>query len=166
MTENEKGLEEFFIMFDAIEDDIDELISDENKEPIEIGGYECLFIAFSNLRLFCNNAGINLEQIEDQFKALKESSAENKEDMFMVQKDLNANDEIISFCKLMEQIEDSFSAFEDRHEKSGEVFDAWTCVFIMYSYLKNYCEKEGVNSDHLMEDIKNLHAEMENNENP
>ena len=47
-SENENQLEEFFKMFDAVEDDISELVSDENEAPPEIGGYECLFLAFSN----------------------------------------------------------------------------------------------------------------------
>ena len=72
-SQNEGRLDEFFEMFDAVEDDIAVLISDENEEPPEIGGYECLFIAFNNLRLYCENSGIRLKQIEDQYKELKES---------------------------------------------------------------------------------------------
>ena len=68
-------LDLFFDMFDAVEEDISQLVSDENEEATQIGGYECLFIAFSNLRLYCENSGVNLRQIEDQYQELKESPA-------------------------------------------------------------------------------------------
>ncbi|SVC60683.1 uncharacterized protein METZ01_LOCUS313537, partial [marine metagenome] len=108
-------------MFDAVEDDIAELISDENEEPPEIGGYECLFIAFSNLRLYCENSRIRLKQIEDQYKELKESHANEEFGAFAIHEDLDENHEVVNFCKILEQIEDSFSALEKRSEKSEEV---------------------------------------------
>ena len=157
-------LDAFFETFDAIEDDISEMASDESDEPREIGGYECLFIAFSNLRLYCDNAEIPLSQIDEQYRELKESKAD--EETFSIHKDLEENNEIISFCKLLEQVEDSFAAFEKRLELSGEVFDEWNCVFIMYSYLKEYCVKKQVDFEKLQEEISHLHAEMEKDEKP
>ena len=77
-SQNETRLDEFFEMFDAVEDDIAELVSDENEGPRQIGGYECLFIAFSNLRLYCENSGIRLKQIEDQYKELKKSQIDEE----------------------------------------------------------------------------------------
>ena len=61
-SENSARLDDFFIMFDAVEDDIDELLSDENEEPVEIGGYECLLITLSTARLQCfvpSDTGLN-----------------------------------------------------------------------------------------------------------
>jgi hypothetical protein len=162
-SENKTRLDDFFAMFDAVEDDIDELISDENEEPLEIGGYECLLITFSNLRLYCNNAGIPLKQIEDQHKELKQSQANSEPGTAPTLEELNKNDEVVNFCKLLEQVEDSFSALETRHEKSGEGFDEWTCVLVMYSHLRDYCEKEGVDYKKLQEEITHLHSEMEKN---
>ena len=165
-SQNEGRLDEFFEMFDAVEDDIAELISDENEEPPEIGGYECLFIAFSNLRLYCENSRIRLKQIEDQYKELKESQIDEESGTLAVHEDLDENNEVVNFCKLLEQIEDSFSALEKRCEKSGEVFDEWACVLIMYSYLRNYCVKEKVDFEKLQEEVSRLHSEMDKDKNP
>lgn len=162
-NENNTRLDSFFAMFDAVEEDISLLTSDDNEEATEIGGYECLFISFSNLRLYCENSGINLEQIEDQFQALKESPEET--DAFKIQEDLVETNEVVNFCKLLEQVENSLTAFEKRCENSEEVFDEWACVFIMYSYLRNYCEKEKVDFENLQQEISHLHAEMEKDEN-
>ncbi len=162
-SEDQTRLEEFFKMLDAVEDDIDELISDENEEPLEIGGYECLLITFSNLRLYCHSSEIPLKQIDDQYQELKESQANSEIGKFQPQEDLNKHDEVVNFCKLLEQIEESFSALEKRHETSGEVFDEWTCVLIMYTHLRNYCEKEGVDFVKIQEEITQLHSEMEKN---
>jgi flagellar biosynthesis chaperone FliJ len=165
-SQNEIRLNEFFEMFDAVEDDIAELVSDKNEEPSEIGGYECLFIAFSNLRLYCDNSGIRLKQIEEQYKELKKSHTKEESGILAVDEDLNENNEVVNFCKLLEQIENSFSALEKRCEKSGEVFDEWTCVLLMYSYLRNYCVKEKVDFEKLQEEILRLHSEMDKNKNP
>ncbi len=158
-SDDQSPLENFFNMFDAVEEDISQAISDDNEEATEIGGYECLFIAFSNLRLYCMSSGISLEQIDEQYQALKESPGDLGS--FAVHEDLDESNEVVSFCKLMEQVEDSLSAFELRCEKSEEVFDEWTCVLIMYSYLKNYCAKEEVDFENLQQEISLLHAEME-----
>ncbi len=153
-------------MFDAVEDDIFQLVSDEsNEEILEIGGYECLFIAFSNLRLYCENAGIRLEQIEEQYQALKESPTSEESNTFVVHENMDETSEVVNFCKLLEQIENSFSAFEQRSEKSGEVFDECAGVFIMYSYLRNYCAKEEVDFEKLQQAISRLHAEIKKDEN-
>jgi len=166
-SQNENQLDAFFEMFDEVEDDIAELVSDENEEPRQIGGYECLFIAFSNLRLYCENSSIDLKQIEDQYKALKESQVNEESGAFAVHKDLDENNEVVNFCKILEQIEGSFSALEKRCEKSGEVFDAWACVLLMYSYLKNYCVRGEVDFENLQEEISQLHEEMKKkDENP
>ncbi len=159
MSIKKTRLDVFFDMFDAVEDDISHLVSDDNEEATEIGGYECLFIGFSNLRLYCESSGIRLEQIEEQYQALKESPANEKFGTLTIHEDLSGNNEVVNFCKLLEQIENSFSAFEQRSKKSGEVFDDWAGVFIMYSYLRNYCAKEEVDFEKLQKEISRLHAE-------
>jgi hypothetical protein len=163
--DNKTRLDSFFDMFDAVEEDISQFTSDDNEQATEIGGYECLFISFSNLRLYCENSGINLEQIGDQYQALKESPANEKSESFTIQEDLVETNEVINFCKLLEQVENSLSALEQRSEKSGEPFDVWACVFIMYSYLRNYCVKEEVDFENLQKEISHLHAEMKKGEN-
>jgi hypothetical protein len=165
MEQDNTRLDIFFDMFDAVEDDISLLVSDDNEEATAIGGYECLFIAFSNLRLYCENAQIPLGQIEEQYQALKESPADENAEALPVQEDLDETNEVVNFCKLLEQIENSFSAFEQRAENSGEVFDEWNGVFIMYSYLRNYCAKEKVDFENLQKEISDLHAEMKKDEN-
>lgn len=158
-SDNQTPLDNFFHMFDAIEEDIAHAVSDDNEEATEIGGYECLFIAFSNLRLYCMGSGVSLKQIEEQYQALKESPGELG--TFAIPEDLDESNEVVSFCKLMEQVEDSLSAFEQRCEKSEEVFDEWNCVFIFYSYLRNYCAKKEVDVENLQQEISELHSEME-----
>ena len=156
MEENESDnitrLDYFFDMLDAVEEDISQLVSDENEEATKIGGYECLFIAFSNLSLYCESSGINLEQIEDQYQELKELPANEDFGAFEVDQDLDENNEVINFCKLLEQIENSLSAFEQRCKNSEEVFDEWNSVLIMYSYFRNYCIKEQVDFKKLQKD--------------
>lgn len=165
-SENEDRLDEFFKMFDAVEEDISELVSDENEEPPEIGGYECLLIAFSNLRLYCESIGIRLLQIEEQYQELKKSEANEEFGTFAIPDNIDDNNEIVNFCKLMELVENSLTTLEKRREKSGEVFDDWTCVLLMYSYLRSYCDKEKIDFVSLQEEIRSLHAEMEKNANP
>ena len=155
----------FFDMFDAIEEDISQVVSDENEEASEIGGYECLLIAFSNLRLYCLYSDISLEQIAEQYQALLESPANEEFATFAIPEDLDENNEVVNFCKLLEQIENSFFALEQRCKNSAEVFDEWACVLIMYSYLRNYCVKEEVDFENLQQEISQLHAEMKNEEN-
>jgi hypothetical protein len=164
-NEKEARLDEFFDMFDSVEDDIADLISDENEAPLEIGGYECLIIAFSNLSQYCKSAGIPLKQIEDQYNELKKSQAQENFGAFADYSDLDENNEIVNFCKNLERIEESLSALEKRSEKSGESFDEWACVLIMYSYLRNYCEKEKVDFAMMQEEILRLHKEMEKDKN-
>ena len=163
-SNNQTPLDGFFDMLDAIEEDISHLVSDENEETTEIGGYECLFISFSNLRLYCESSGIDLEQIEDQYQALRDSPNEHKVGSLKIDEELDTNNEVLNFCKLMEQIENSLSALEKRCENSEEIFDEWTCVFIMYSYLRKYCEKGQVDFENLQQEISNLHSEMEKDE--
>ena len=169
MEENESKnitrLDYFFDMFDAIEEDISQLVSDENEEATKIGGYECLFIAFSNLSLYCETSGIKLRQIEDQYQELKELPTNEEFGAFAVDQDLDENNEVINFCKLLEQIENSLSAFEQRCKNSEEVFDEWNGVLIMYSYLRNYCIKEKVDYEKLQQEISHLHSDMKKDEN-
>ena len=169
MEENEPDnitrLDYFFDMLDAVEEDISQLVSDENEEATKIGGYECLFIAFSNLSLYCESSGINLEQIEDQYQELKELPANEDFGAFEVDQDLDENNEVINFCKLLEQIENSLSAFEQRCKNSEEVFDEWNSVLIMYSYFRNYCIKEQVDFKKLQKEISHLHSNMKKDEN-
>ena len=161
--DNKTRLDSFFDMIDAIEEDISQVTSDDNEAATEIGGYECLFISFNNLQLYCEYSGVNLEQIEDQFQALQGSS-ENS-DAFAIQEDLVETNEVVNFCKLLEQVENSLSAFEQRCENSEEVFDEWSGVLIMYSYLRNYCVKEEVDFENLQQEISQLHKEMKKDEN-
>ena len=169
MEENESDnitrLDYFFDMLDAVEEDISQLVSDENEEATKIGGYECLFIAFSNLSLYCESSGINLEQIEDQYQELKELPANEDFGACEVDQDLDENNEVINFCKLLEQIENSLSAFEQRCKNSEEVFDEWNSVLIMYSYFRNYCIKEQVDFKKLQKEISHLHSNMKKDEN-
>ena len=164
-SDNQARLDGFFDMFDSVEDDIADLISDENEKPLEIGGYECLIIAFSNMSNYCENAGILLKQIEDQYKELKESQGKEGLDAFATHENLDENNEIVNFCKILERIEDSFSALEKRSQKSGENFDEWACLLIMYSYLRNFCEKEEVDFDMLQKEISRIHSEMDKDKN-
>ena len=50
LPEEQSNLDAFFLMFDWVDEDISELSADEENE---VGGYECLFIAFNNLRSYC-----------------------------------------------------------------------------------------------------------------
>ena len=162
---NKTRLDSFFDMLDAIEEDISQVTSDDNEETAEIGGYECLFISFNNLQLYCEYSGVNLEQIKDQYQALKESPNNEGSDAFAIQEDLVETNEVVNFCILLEQIEKSLSAFEQRCKNSEEVFDEWSCVLIMYSYLRNYCVKQKVDFEKLQQEISYLDAEMKKEEN-
>ena len=102
-SENITRLDYFFDMFDAVEEDISQLVSEENDVKL-IGGYECLFIAFSNLSLYCENSGINLRQIEDQYQELKESPTDEKPSAFLVDQDLDENNEIVNFCIIKDSV--------------------------------------------------------------
>ncbi len=158
---NESRLDRFLDMFDAVEDDISEMLSDENEKPPEIGGYECLFIAFSNLSLYCASNAIHMEKVEAQYRKMQESQIGAESDGFTVHEDLDENNEVVNFCKLLEQIENRFSACEEQYEKANEVFDEWDCILIMYSYLKSYCVKKSVDFEKLQKEISLLHKEME-----
>jgi hypothetical protein len=165
MTDDEKAvrLDDFFDMFDSVEDDIAELVSDENEKPLEIGGYECLIIAFSNLSFYCKGAGISLTQIEGQYNEVQLS--QSKEGTLTNKENMNGSNEIINFCKVLEQIEGNFSALEKRSKKSGEGFDEWACLLIMYSHLRNHCNKEKVDFTMLQKEISRLHKEMDKGNN-
>ncbi|MFP6638214.1 MAG: hypothetical protein VB778_06255 [Nitrospinaceae bacterium] len=163
MTDDEKAarLDAFFDMFDSVEDDISELVSDENEKPLEIGGYECLIITFSNLSFYCKDAGILLKQIEEQYNAVKLSQSKEGFSALTNNESMDGSNEIINFFKVLEQIEDNYLTLEKRSKKTGEDFDEWSCVLIMYSHLRDYCDKEEVDFTMLQKEISRLHKEMD-----
>ena len=57
--ERRSNLEAFFQMFDWVDEDISELNKDEENE---VGVYECLFIAFNNLRSYWYNASTSFKE--------------------------------------------------------------------------------------------------------
>ncbi len=157
-----ENLDAFFEMFDWVEEDISELNSDDTNE---VGGYECLFIGFNNLRNYCKQIGLKFHQIEDQYLA---SVNQEQTDQNFWNYDLDETytelDELAGFSKLLETIETSFIDYEKRCEKSGDVFDEWNCVLIMYSFLRKYCEKLDIDYDLLQEEVSALLSEMDDEE--
>ena len=61
---DQSNLDMFFQMFDWVDEDISELNEDEENE---VGSYECLFIAFNNLRSYCKQINLDFYQMEDQY---------------------------------------------------------------------------------------------------
>ena len=51
-------------------------------------------------------------------------------------------------------------------ETHQEVFDEWSCVLLMYSYIRNYCVKEKVDFEKLQKEVSRLHSEMDKDKNP
>ena len=160
LFEEQSNLDAFFRMFDWVDEDISELNSDEEND---VSGYECLFIAFNNLRSYCNQIDLDFNQIEDQYLA---SINPDQSDETFWEQDLDATysemDELASFGKLLETIEKAFSEYEKFCEKSGESFDEWHCVLIMHSFLRKYCDKLEIDYTLLQDDISILQSEMEN----
>ena len=155
---DQSNLDTFFQMFDWVNEDISELNEDEENE---MGSYECLFIAFNNLRSYCKQINLDFYQIEDQY--LESIDPKKSNEKFWDQ-DLDATyselDALAGFWKLMETIEDAFSEYEQFCKKSDEVFDEWHCVLIMYSFLRKYCGKIGIDYSLLQKEIMALQDEM------
>ena len=155
---DQSNLDTFFQMFDWVDEDISELNEDEENE---VGSYECLFIAFNNLRSYCKQINLDFYQIEDQY--LESIDPKKSNEKFWDQ-DLDATyselDTLAGFWKLMETIEDAFSEYEQFCKKSDEVFDEWHCVLIMYSFLRKYCDKIGIDYGLLQKEIITLQDEM------
>ncbi len=158
LPEEQSNLDAFFQMFDWVDEDISELNEDEANE---VGGYECLFIAFNNLRSYCKQIDLDFSQINDQY--LASINPEQSDESFW-DHDLDATyselDELAGFGKLLETIEKGFSEYEKFCEKSDEIFDEWHCVLIMHSFLRKYCDKLEIDYTFLQEDISDLQSEM------
>ena len=156
--EGQSNLDTFFQMFDWVDEDISELSEDEENR---VGGYECLFIAFNNLRSYCKQINLDFNHIENQY--LESVDPEQSDEKFWDQ-DPDATyselDGLAGFGKLLETIEKGFSEYEKFCEKSDEVFDEWHCVLIMYSFLRKYCDKIGINYSLLQKEITVLKDEM------
>ncbi|MZG54252.1 MAG: hypothetical protein F3743_00540 [Nitrospinae bacterium] len=157
--EGRSNLDAFFQMFDWVDEDISEL---NEVEENEVGGYECLFIAFNNLRSYCRQIRLDFHQIEEQY--LESVDPEQSDEKFWDQ-DPDATftelDELAGFGKLLETIEKGFSEYEKFCEKSDEVFDEWHCVLIMYSFLRKYCDKIGIDYGLLQKEITALQDQMD-----
>jgi len=162
--EKKSNLDAFFEMFDWVDEDISELNCDDENE---VGGYECVFIAFNNLRSYCKQISLDFKQIEDQYQAAGSptSGSPEQSDKSFWNYDQDATfsemNELAGFSKLLEVIEKSFLEYEKRCEKSGDIFDEWNCVLIMFSFLRKYCEKLKINYTQLQSDISALHPEIE-----
>ena len=153
------NLDAFFEMFDWVDEDISEL---NEQDENQVGGYECLFIAFNNLTSYCKQIDLDFSQIEDQYLA---SVNPDQSDETFWDYDLDSTysemDELAGFGKLFETIEKAFSEYEKFCEKSDEIFDEWHCVLIMYSFLRKYCEKLQIDYGLLQKEISSLQSEME-----
>lgn len=157
--EEKSNLDAFFEMFDWVDEDISE---QNEKDEAQMGGYECLFIAFNNLRSYCKQIGLNFSQIEDQYLASVNPDQSYKTfwdyDQDATYSDL---DELAGFYKLLETIEKAFSEYEKFCEKSDEVFDEWHCVLLMYSFMRKYCDNIQIDYALLQKEISALQSEME-----
>ena len=157
--EEQSNLDAFFQMFDWVDEDISEFNNDEKND---VSGYECLFIAFNNLRSYCKQIDLDFSQIEDQYQA---SINPDQSDETFWEQDLDTTysemDELAGFGKLLETIEKGFSEYEKFCGKSDEIFDEWHCVLIMHSFLRKYCDKLEIDYALLQDDISSLQSEME-----
>ena len=157
-SEEQSNLDAFFQMFDWVDEDISDLNEGEENK---IGGYECLFIAFNNLRSYCKQINLDFYQMEDQYLESVDPKQSNEkfwdQDMDATYSELDA---LAGFGKLLETIESAFSEYEKFCEKSDEVFDEWHCVLIMYSFLRKYCDKIGIDYSLLQKEIIALQDEM------
>ena len=155
---DQSNLDTFFQMFDWVDEDISELNEDEENE---VGSYECLFIAFNNLRSYCKQINLDFYQMEDQYLESVDPKQSNEkfwdQDMDSIYSELDA---LEGFGKLLETIENAFSEYEKFCEKSDGIFDEWHCVLIMYSFLRKYCDKIGIGYSLLQSEIMTLQDEM------
>ena len=71
------------------------------------------------------------------------------------------HNQIEAFNGMLEGVENTLAAFEKRCKKTEELFDEWNCVFIMYTYLRKYCNKTIINYRELIHDVLNLQSNLE-----
>ena len=155
----ENNLDIFFKMIDSVEDNISAILEDKSNE---LGGYECLVICFNWLRFYCGQVGIKFSQIEDHYNAFKESKVDGT--FWNFKTGLNpADDEVEGFSRVLEEIENCLSVFEQRCNKTEELFDEWNCVFIMYSCLRKYGDEIKTNYTELMSDILKIESDCTKN---
>ena len=158
----ENNLDAFFEMIDSIEDDISEMLEDGSNE---LGGYECLVICFNYLKLYCGQVGIDFGQIENHYNEFKESQAGEAFWNFDIGFNSKKGDEVEACNRMLEEVENTLTAFEKRCEKTGESFDEWSCVFIMYTCLRKYCDEKKTNYGELINDALKLQSDLEKGEN-
>jgi len=152
------SLDAFFEMIDLIEDDISEMLESENSE---LSGYECLAISFNCLTLFCRQIEIDFSQIEDHFSESEKIQSGDNYLGFDSSIDIKEHNEVEAFNGVLEETENTLAAFEKRCKKTDELFDAWNCVFIMYTCLRKYCDKTKVNYSELIDDVSKLQSNLE-----
>jgi hypothetical protein len=152
------NLDAFFKMIDLIEDDISEMLEDENRE---LSGYECLVISFNCVTLFCRQVEINFNQIEDHYSESKKIQLDENPLGFDIDLNLKEHNEVEIFNLVLEETENTLTAFEKRCKKTGELFDEWNCIFIMYTCLRKHCNKMKVNYAELIDDVVKLQSSFE-----
>ena len=158
VNSEENNLDAFFKMIDSIEDDISEMLESENSE---LSGYECLVISFNCLTLFCRQVEINFSQIEDHFNESEKIRSDKNSLVFDSDTNLKEHTEVEAFNGMLEGVENTLAVFEKRCKKTGELFDEWNCVFIMYTCLQKYCDKTKINYGELIHDVLNLQSNLE-----
>ena len=160
MQVNNEGnsLGAFFKMIDLIEDDISEMLEDENSE---LSGYECLIISFNCLTLLCRQVEINFSQIEDHYSESRKNQFDENPLDFDSDLNLKEYSEIETFNLALEETENTLTTFEKRCKKTGELFDVWNCVLIMYASLRKYCDKANLNYIELIADVVKLQSNLE-----
>ena len=157
----DNNLNSFFEMIDSVEDDISEILEDESSE---LGRHECLLICFNHLWLYCEKTGIVFSQVEENYNAFKESNIDSTILSFDIDAKLAKGNEIDEFVRLLEEVEKGLDIFEQRCEKSAELFDEWSCVFFLYNYLRKYCSETESNYEELMSYILKIQSNNEKNE--
>ena len=158
VNSEENNLDAFFEMIDSIEDDISEMLESENSE---LSGYECLIISFNCLTLFCRQTEIDFSQIETHFSESEKSQSGKNSLGFDSSIDLKKHNEVEAFNEMLEGVENTLAVFEKRCKKTEELFDEWSCVFIMYTCLRKYCDKTKINYGELIHDVLNLQSNLE-----
>ena len=158
VNSEENNLDAFFKMIDSIEDDISEMLESETSE---LSGYECLVISFNCLTLFCRQVEIDFSQIEDHFGESEKTQSGENTLSFDSSIDLKEHGEVEAFNWMLEGVENTLAVFEKRCKKTGELFDEWNCVFIMYTCLRKYCDKTKINYGDLIHDVLNLQSNLE-----
>lgn len=152
------NLDLFFEMIDSAEGAIADFLENETNE---ISSYECLVICFSYLRLYCGQVGIEFNQIEDHFNAVRESKLSSVPSLSDIKVISASDNEVEKISKMLEEIESSLTEFEKRCNKTEELFDEWNCVFIMYSCLRKHCDETKTNYGELMCDVLKVQSDQE-----